>query len=144
MADVEWLILADAAQVVGGKLYVLGGGWDVLTMNRPFPSQHRMAVAVSFRVPWVETNQKHNAQIELVTEEAKTLFKIDAQFEVGRPPGIKGGQEQRMQVAADLAVQFDGPGTYELIVRLESQERTRTPFNVVAGPGAGPIRRPAP
>ena len=28
--DVEWLILADAAQVNGNKLYLLEGGWDRL------------------------------------------------------------------------------------------------------------------
>ena len=34
--SIEWLILADAAEVVGGKLYLMGGGWDRLTVN----SQH--------------------------------------------------------------------------------------------------------
>ena len=27
--EIEWLILADSAQIVGNKLYLLGGGWDV-------------------------------------------------------------------------------------------------------------------
>ncbi len=35
--DVEWLILADAAQVNGNKLYLLEGGWDRLTITRPLP-----------------------------------------------------------------------------------------------------------
>ena len=30
--EVDWLILADSAQVTGGKLYMLGGGWDRLTV----------------------------------------------------------------------------------------------------------------
>src|SRR5688500_1930861 len=41
--EVEWLILADSAQVIGGKLFLLGGGWDVLTVNTSFPWQQRCA-----------------------------------------------------------------------------------------------------
>jgi len=39
--EVEWLILADAAQVVGNKLYLMGGGWDKLTINNVFPADQR-------------------------------------------------------------------------------------------------------
>lgn len=131
---VEWLILADAAQVVGHKLYLMGGGWDVLTVNSGFPYQHRFAVAVAFTVPWLETNQRHNFEIEVATEDGKTLAKVDGQIEVGRPPGIQPGQEQRVQLAADFVVGLEGPGTYVVIARLEGQESGRVHFNVVAGP----------
>lgn len=131
---VEWLILADSAQVVGSKLFLLGGGWDVLTINSGFPIRHHMAVAASFRVPWGETNQKHTTRIQLDTEDGKTILQIDGQFEVGRPPGIKPGQDQRLQIAADLAVQFDRPGTYVFVAGLKGEELARTHFNVVPGP----------
>ena len=143
MANVEWLVLADSAQVVGNKLFLMGGGWDVLTINTGFPAQHRMALAVAFRVPWNETNQKHNSEIELRTEDGQTLLKIEGQFEVGRPAGIKGGQDQRMQFAADLSVPITAPGTYVVAVRLEGQELYKTYFNVIAGPGVAlPQRSP--
>lgn len=132
---VEWLILADGAQVVGNKLYLLGGGWDVLTVNSGFPLQHRLAVAASFKVEWNETNQRHNFEIEIQNKDGKTLAKVDGQFEVGRPAGIRPGQEQRMQLAADWGLQLDSPGTYVVIARLEGQEDARTHFNVVPGPG---------
>ena len=48
--EIEWLILADAAQVTGNKLYLLGGGWDRLNVNRDFPvNQHCAIAAVSVR-----------------------------------------------------------------------------------------------
>jgi len=134
VASVEWLVLADSAQVVGNKLFLMGGGWDVLTINTGFPAQHRMAIAASFRVPWNETNQKHNSEIELRTEDGQTIAKIEGQFEVGRPPGIKGGQDQRIQFAADLAVPINAPGTYVFAVKLEGQELHKTLFNVIGGP----------
>ena len=58
--EVEWLILADSAQVTGGKLFLLGGGWDRVTANS-FPFAHNMSIAVSFRVPWCPVSSKSDA-----------------------------------------------------------------------------------
>lgn len=69
----EWLILADSAQVIGNKLYLLGGGWDRVTINKGFPALHPMAVALSFRVPWEETNRKHKFEVEIVTADGKQI-----------------------------------------------------------------------
>ena len=63
--EIEWLILADAAQITGGKLYLMGGGWDQINVDT-LPHPQNMAIAVSFRVPWTETNLKHNFKIEIV------------------------------------------------------------------------------
>lgn len=133
---VEWLILADAAQVVSNKLYLLGGGWDVLTINRPLPLTHPVAIALSIRVPWNETNQKHDVEVEIGTEDGKTLATIGAQLEVGRPPGIRPGQDQRAQLAVNVGLQIERPGIYVIIGRIAKQELARTYFNVVLGPGA--------
>ena len=137
--EVEWLILADSAQVLGNKLYLLGGGWDLLTVNREFPVDQRCAVALSVRVPWNETNQKHTFELEVAGEEPategpKSLLKVGGQFEVGRPPGIPQGQEQRIQFAMDMNLRLEGPGTKVVVARIEGQEMRRIHFNVVPGP----------
>lgn len=134
---VEWLILADAAQVVGGKLYLLGGAWDTLNVAQAFPVQQRLAVAVSFRIPWNETNQRHNIEIEILTEDGKQVAKIDGQVEVGRPPGIPVGSDQRAQIAADIGIQFDQPGSFSIIASIEGQKDAETSFRVL---GAGGVR----
>jgi len=132
--EVEWLILADAAQVVGNKLYLMGGGWDVLAVNSGFPVQQRCAVGVAVRVPWNETNQRHNLEIEIATDDGKTLGKIQGQFEVGRPPGIPLGRDQRVQLAADLSLKLENAGGYVIAARIDGQEARRTVFSVVPGP----------
>jgi hypothetical protein len=137
--EVEWLILADAAQVVGAKLYLLGGGWDRLTVNRPFPFDQRLALALSISVPWNETNQKHSFEVEIVsedntTEEQKSLVKVGGQFEVGRPPGIRAGQVQRFQLAVDMNLKIETAGIKTVIARIEGQEMRRIEFTVLSGP----------
>lgn len=90
------MMLADSAQAVGGKLYILGGGWSV-TGPQPCPS----AIAVLVAVPWNETNRKHRIKVELLdadyrpvlvpTPEGNAPMLISGEFEVGRPPGIIPG-----------------------------------------------------
>ncbi|MHB8516706.1 MAG: DUF6941 family protein [Dehalococcoidia bacterium] len=130
----EWLILADHVDVVGNKLYLNGGGWDILTVNSGFPVQQTLGVAAAFSVPWNETNQRNNVEIEIVTGDGLTLTKAAGQLEVGRPPGLPAGQSQRAQIAVNVTLLLDKPGTYEIITRIEGQEDARTHFNVVPGP----------
>jgi hypothetical protein len=139
--DVEWLILADAAQVVGAKLYLLGGGWDRLTVNRPFPVDQRLGIAVSMLVGWNETNRKHDFEVEIVSEDPstevpKSLVKVGGQCEIGRPPGIQAGQDQRFQIAVEMNLKIESPGTKTVITRIEGEEKRRIHFNVSAGPNA--------
>jgi hypothetical protein len=131
---VEWLILADAAEVVGNKLYLLGGGWDVLTVNSGFPVVHAFAVAVSFRVPWSETNRPFAVEVEMQDADGNVLATVAGKTEVGRPPGIPVGHPQRTQIAANMALPLAKPGTYVIIARIEGAKEDRVPFNVVPGP----------
>ena len=132
--DVKWLILADYAEVVGSKLYLMGGGWDILTVNSGFPIKHRCAVAASFRVPWNETNQRHNTEVEIATQDGRILAKAGGQFEVGRPAGMPPGQDQRWQLALNVEMGIDQPGTFVIIARVEGQEMARSHFTIVPGP----------
>ena len=55
------LMLADSAQAVDNKLYVLGGGWSV-TGPAPTPS----ALAIAVKVPWDQLGRPHRMRIELL------------------------------------------------------------------------------
>lgn len=90
------MLLADAAQAVNGKLYILGGGW---TLIGPEPASS--AIAILIEVPWDESNKRHQFQLSLVTGDGQPVIvptpigdrplEMSAEFEVGRPPGLKPG-----------------------------------------------------
>jgi hypothetical protein len=92
------LLLADAAQAVNGKLYVLGGGWSI-TGPQPTPS----AMAVKVEVPWDRANLKHLWQLELLDSDGQPVelpgppegelqpLRLQGEFEAGRPAGLKPG-----------------------------------------------------
>jgi len=133
--EVEWLILADGAEVSGGKLHLLGGGWDVLTVNSGFPVDQHAAIAAALKVPWNETNRPHGVEISIEDEDGKELLKVAGQVEVGRPPGIVPGQDQRAQIAIDFMMKLERPGTYVVVARINGEEGRRVPFRVMPGPG---------
>ena len=131
--EVEWLILADAAQIAGGKLYLMGGGWDQINVNK-FPHPQNMAIAVSFKVPWTETNLKHNFKIEIVGGDGGIITSVPGQFEVGRPAGLPPGQDQRAQMVVNVAWTIEWNGSYVIVAHIDGEEDRRFPFNVVPGP----------
>ncbi len=90
------MLLADAAQAVGGKLYVLGGGWSVIG-----PSPSPMAIAIKIDVPWGESDVRHRWVLDLVDQDGRPVVsaapdgpepvQISGEFQVGRPPGLAEG-----------------------------------------------------
>src|SRR5205085_343171 len=62
-------MIAHSAQEVGGKLYILGGGWSI-TGPDPVP----MAIALKLEVPWDRTNVQHKLLLELLDEDGEPVM----------------------------------------------------------------------
>jgi hypothetical protein len=133
---IEWLILADAAQVVGNKLYLMGAGWDSINANNGFPFEHHMAVAISILVPWTEADKRHAFEIEIATEDGKSLAKIGGQMEAGPPQGSRPGAARRSQVALGVTLKLDKAGGYVVAGSVDGGPQSVYPFHV-QGPPAG-------
>ena len=131
--EIEWLMVADAAQVVGNKLYLMGGGWDRLTVNQDFPVNQQLGIALAFKVPWTETNERHSFDIELATEDAQTLEKIGGEFEVGRPAGAIPGSDQRVQIGATANIVFKEPANYVITATVDGEHSRSVVIQVLAG-----------
>jgi hypothetical protein len=118
LAAMPWhvtLMLADAAQAVGNKLYILGGGWSI-TGPDPTPS----AIAVHLKVPWNEANEPHRLRLELLDSDGQPVrigeepLAVEAEFEVGRPPGLIRGTPIDLSMAINLgAIALPPGGRYE-------------------------------
>jgi hypothetical protein len=128
----EWLMMADHAEVINNKAYIMAGGWDVLTINNPLPAQHQCAIVAAFLVPWNETNEVHEIEIEIVDPDGKSQAKIE-----GRLPGISHGLEQRLHLALNLALGIEKLGVHAVKARASGKETTIR-FSVIAGPGMPP------
>lgn len=102
------MLLADSAQAIDGKLYILGGGWSI-TGPTPTP----FALAIKIEVPWDQTNVQHRFRLNLVDSDGHEVtaespagsqpIMVEAGFEVGRPPGIKAGTPIDVPIAFNFA-----------------------------------------
>ena len=102
------MMLADFAQVVGGKLYIMGGGWSIIGPG-PSPS----AIVIKIEVPWNQTNTKHSLKLDLLDSDCHPVLvptpagdspmEIRADFEVGRPAGLIPGTPIDVPFAFNIA-----------------------------------------
>ena len=131
--SVDFLILADAAQVQGDKLYLLGGGWSMV-WAKGFPAQHQMSVAAGILVPWMETNARHRFRIHVRTEDGAALGEIGGEFEQGRPAGMPAGATQRVMLTASLSLRFERAGEVVVDLWLDDALAKTVPFRVAERP----------
>ena len=129
------LLLCDAAENVGGKLYILGGGWSQVTADAPF----NMALAVLVAVPWDRTNHGIQVAAKLMTEDGEPVVigedpvGATGTFEIGRPPGTKPGT----QFNAPLVLRFNGvalaAGGYRWEFDVDGTQMATAPFRAIQG-----------
>jgi Family of unknown function (DUF6941) len=140
------MLLADSAQAVEGKLYVLGGGWNI-TGPDPSPS----ALAIYIEVSWDLTNMPHAWQIELVDSDGQPVLiptplgdqplVLQGEFEVGRPPGVMPGTGLGVPLAINVGpIQLPPASRFEWKLTLDGQtdENWRQAFSTRPAQPAGP------
>lgn len=137
------ILLADSAQVADGKLYLLGGGWNI---TGPQPTQS--AIAMLFEVPWDRANERHHVRLDLLDADGQPVpmpnpvgeaapLVIEADFEVGRPPGLKRGTPLSLPLAVNLPplpLPPDGRFEWRLTINGEAHEDWRAAFSTRPAP----------
>lgn len=102
------MLLCDAAQVVDGKLYILGGGWS-MTGPDPVPS----AIALKIDVDWHEVDRPHRWELFLEDADGRPVLmetpqgtqvpvEVSNEFTVTQPPGLPAGSPIDFAVAVNL------------------------------------------
>jgi hypothetical protein len=130
------MMLADAAQEVNGKLYILGGGWSVTGPLLP-----PMALALKLDVPWSAANQTHEFLLVLVDADGHPVrvaagdegeVRAGGTFEVARPPGLPPGTDIDFAFAVTVPSLPLSAGRYawQLWIDGETREDWQRPFQV--------------
>ena len=119
----EFLLLADGAESVNGKIYILGGGVARHFVPKGWqpPIQLRADIALGILVDWHETNNRHELAVRIVDEDEKPHVEATIEFETGRPPGAKPGQDFRNLIAIKGPFPLPHPGAYKVVLELNGQ-----------------------
>src|SRR5436190_23588723 len=127
-------MLADSAQAVDGKLYVLGGAWNMLRFPE-FPASLMVGIAVAIDVDWTETNARHHLDIHFEDADGNAMDpRIGADFEAGRPLGAIPGADLRIVMAVNGPVAIPSPGQYAAVASVGGVELARSRFQALQAP----------
>ena len=131
------MLLAEAAQAVEGKLYILGGGWSIIG-----PDPANFAIAVYMQIPWDQSNRQHTFKIELLDADGNPVLLpapdgseqplvIEGGYEAGRPAGLKAGTPLDGTFAinfANVALPAGERLEFRLTINGEADEDWTLPF----------------
>jgi hypothetical protein len=125
------VLLADFAQSdSAGKVNALGLGWSVTVT----PTPHH-AVVVILRVAWDEANIKHHLTLRLLTADGLNAVEVptpfgsqplvvEAEFEIGRPPGLAHGSSIDHSLAINVGSGLPlAAGRYEWRLQVDDEQR---------------------
>jgi hypothetical protein len=134
--------LADSVTSAGGKLYVLGAGWNALNAGG-FPARHdRIGIGVLIRVPTSDAGRPHTLGLRLLGTDGRDrsfgtapdgseVRTLEAQFGVGSPGDLEGTVAIALNVDGLV---FEAAGTYTFVLAVDGSDRKRLPFGVQTTP----------
>ena len=137
--SIDFLFLADRAEVVNGKLYAMGAAWERIGVT-DFAQPLNISFALGVLVPWNATDRPHTVGLRIHDADGHELdFRVDANFSVGRPPGLNG-ETQRVLLAVPVAgVRLPGAGNFVLSASLDGIEARSVRFSAVHTPPGQPV-----
>lgn len=125
--EVDYLILADRAEAVNGKLYMMGGSWDQIGVI-DFAKPVAFSIAIGILIPWNATNQDHQLQVHLLDEDGTRLFRMEGSFRTGRPPQLPQGGAQHNVLAITVSALLPQAGIYTAEATINEGARRTTSF----------------
>jgi hypothetical protein len=129
---VDSFYLADGAQVVGGKLYVLGGGWNYLNLGEPNAQVELFAIVGRILAPIRDSDGDLEFLIHL---EHSDVLLGGPRFHIFLRPKNSPGQQQSIETATPFALDvfglnFPRAGEYAFVLSHDGEELARTRFQV--------------
>lgn len=143
---VEYLILADRVEAFNGKLYMMGGGWDRITVqNLELPVQ--LSIACGLLVPYNETDDDHRLTLAIRTVDGEPIAPpLEVGFRTGRAPTLMRGADTHIPFAIGAEFVFPDAGEFSVVASIDDrlEDARRLAFFVAAAAaqvGGGPVGR---
>jgi hypothetical protein len=130
---VDCFLIADSAQVVNDKLFMLGGGWNIVTPSAADGMVTAMSLAGRIVVPLQESDRDLTFSIHLEHADGESVLGevLTIQLRGGAHSDMPGAIETATPFALDFfGLIFPRPGEYAFVLRHEGIELARTRFHV--------------
>jgi hypothetical protein len=119
--QLDFLLLADKAEAINGKLYSLGAGVHGIGMTE-VPGIATFDLAVGLLVDYPETSDTHRLTLSMETADNKAVVgPIELPFATGRPPGLPPGDAVPFTLVVQGPFPIPGEGAYQWVVTVDGQ-----------------------
>jgi hypothetical protein len=127
--DIEYAVLADAADARPGQKFAVIGGGVTRLGGAQFPLRHpHLALVCGLTVTTPEFNKEHDLQFVLLTPEGQPLSNANAKVVANGPPD---GRDTVLTFSLDMwNLTFPAPGDYSIRILVDGSERKRLPLVV--------------
>lgn len=141
--DLDFLILADKAEALNGKLYLMGGGFtNLYLVQLPGPAFVDLAIGLNF--DYHETGEQHEMSVALEDADDQPVAPaMVLPLPIGRPPGLPPGDSLRLVMAVRGPFQIESEGLYHFVVAVDGTRFRPTRFRVQRVVPMVPAQTPA-
>ena len=126
--EIDFMLLADRAEVLNGKVYMMGGAWDRRYIN-DIKAPIGLSIVIGVLVPWNLTNEPHSLEINIIDEDGNTIPPgTKATLNVGRPAYATKGQTFRATAVISNRWTLPKLGAYSVVATILGREAKRVTF----------------
>ena len=131
----DFAFLADTAEVINGKLYVMGGAFDTLWLpSKPF-IQPRLSLVMKIEFSPNELDRTHKLEIILMNADGKKMATVNGEVRLSRNPKSQPGYPDNfISVINFNNLKFDDYGDYSFDVMANDTSLKSIPLRVVPTP----------
>jgi len=135
----DWMMLANHAEVTNDLLYVNGGGWDTINVGAPIPNAPEGVVAVmvgslAIRLLFhiTETDRAHELELTVISEDGATVAKVEANVHVPRTENVPPGWLQNFNLVFPVTgIALPEAGLYTINLNIDGHWIGDRPFRVI-------------
>ena len=130
--EIDFAFLADSAETVNGKIYVLGGGIDTIWAKQVPSTYPKVSFVLRILFDIAEIGRKHKLEIQIMDEDGKTIATIGGDLEIqGKSPDFpKGWRQGLVTVLNFVNLKFPNFGTYSFNILANNSSLKSIPLRV--------------
>ncbi len=126
----DFLILADKAEALNGKVYMIGGGIGGVGLFE-IPGSASFDLAVGLLVDYNETRDTHRLALTMENPDNRVVLgPIDIPFATGSPPGLPPGDAVRFTIVVQGPFPIPAEGAYHWVATVDGQRFEPRHFRV--------------
>ena len=130
--EVDFAFLADSAEAVNGKIYVMGGAVDII-WGKQVPLIHpRLAFVLKLIFDVSEIGRKHKLEIQIMDEDGGVVTQLGGELEIPtKNPNLPKGWRQGFATVLNFEnLKFLKFGNYSFNILVNNSSLKNIPFRV--------------